>query len=470
MTNGESLMSDGTDDKTLSLCRSSGFSEKEMKIFEKCSPLDTAPVLLLADSKFTSSCFPLESLPINRPLEVVLLTNTSAKTSSNTSNEEPEIASNEPSAPKPHVSTLQSKHRLYYGRLWAHAQRCTRAHNLANAQVLYRSYFTSYYSGRKKDVLRNELSSVSSTESYTVSLPISRGFLVVDPNNDLPDTVKRLSPIISLLTRQKTSNSTGIDHGKDWICVKQTIPKLSELTSNLFKSSVFFYAGHNGGEQFWSDEALRDIQHGKPTFLMGCSSGKLRYSGLNGCDYEPGGISLAHLSSGSPAVVSSLWQVSDNDVDVMSMELLEIFTGLTLEKNQELSKDVQQSKDMKEDQQQQKDKTKHEKQEKKKKILRRKQCLLQKEHCPAHPMAKPWNLLPHRSEQEISLDSLQNFPQKQYYSNDLLAAMIVTRQVCKLPYLNGAAFICYGIPIRFDQPRRPTPTIDKNKAEGKSEN
>jgi hypothetical protein len=56
-----------------------------------------------------------------------------------------------------------------------------------------------------------------------------------------------------------------------------------------------------------------------PSVLMGCSSGKLV---AHGRAAEPGGMVLAHLTAGSPAVVANLWDVTDRDIDRFTDALL----------------------------------------------------------------------------------------------------------------------------------------------------
>lgn len=52
---------------------------------------------------------------------------------------------------------------------------------------------------------------------------------------------------------------------------------------------------------------------------MGCSSGSLW---LKGC-YIPQGIPLSYLLAGSPAIVANLWDVTDRDIDRFGKALLE---------------------------------------------------------------------------------------------------------------------------------------------------
>lgn len=52
--------------------------------------------------------------------------------------------------------------------------------------------------------------------------------------------------------------------------------------------------------------------------LWGCSSGKLHPQGI----HDPSGVSSAYLSSGASFVVGNLWDVTDVDIDKLSMNCM----------------------------------------------------------------------------------------------------------------------------------------------------
>ena len=52
---------------------------------------------------------------------------------------------------------------------------------------------------------------------------------------------------------------------------------------------------------------------------MGCSSGKLSNNG----DYDPHGTALNYLIAGCPSLVANLWDVTDGDIDKLTLRLLE---------------------------------------------------------------------------------------------------------------------------------------------------
>ena len=64
---------------------------------------------------------------------------------------------------------------------------------------------------------------------------------------------------------------------------------------------------------------------------MGCSSGKLRVEG----EFGPLGISLSYLLAGCPAVVGNLWDITDGDSDILSLEVVGNWVGRTRDEGKE---------------------------------------------------------------------------------------------------------------------------------------
>ena len=139
-------------------------------------------------------------------------------------------------------------------------------------------------------------------------------------------------------------------------------PQVSELAHALQNKDLFIYCGHGGGEQYIPLSRLRSLDSCALSLLMGCSSGKLKWSTES--QYDATGVVLAYTLAGCPAVVGNLWDVTDKDIDRYCQEMLT-------------------------------------------KML---------------------------SFKTMSIGQLVQF----------------SRQACKLPYLIGAAPICYGIPVQFD--------------------
>jgi len=60
---------------------------------------------------------------------------------------------------------------------------------------------------------------------------------------------------------------------------------------------------------------------------MGCSSGNQYYKG----DFEPNGTVMAYLVAGCPCVDGNLWDISDKDIDLLTIEFLSSWLESKLE-------------------------------------------------------------------------------------------------------------------------------------------
>jgi len=54
-------------------------------------------------------------------------------------------------------------------------------------------------------------------------------------------------------------------------------------------------------------------------FLMGCSSGHLRANGV----YQGQGLPNSYMIGSCPLVIANLWDVTDGDIDALTMDVLE---------------------------------------------------------------------------------------------------------------------------------------------------
>lgn len=81
------------------------------------------------------------------------------------------------------------------------------------------------------------------------------------------------------------------------------------------------YFGHAGGEQYISGSRIRKVQSRCSVFLFGCSSGRLRSAN----EYDPWGTAIDYLMSGSVCVVGNLWDVTDKDIDKLTVSALTSF-------------------------------------------------------------------------------------------------------------------------------------------------
>ncbi|KAJ1555898.1 hypothetical protein HK405_011012, partial [Cladochytrium tenue] len=89
-------------------------------------------------------------------------------------------------------------------------------------------------------------------------------------------------------------------------------------TEAQFSKLLDRYFGHGGGEQFVRSQKVRKLERCAVSFLMGCSSGRLKPAG----EFDPSGIALSYVIAGCPALVANLWDVTDRDLDRFSADAL----------------------------------------------------------------------------------------------------------------------------------------------------
>ncbi|OJZ90398.1 hypothetical protein ASPFODRAFT_40740 [Aspergillus luchuensis CBS 106.47] len=104
-----------------------------------------------------------------------------------------------------------------------------------------------------------------------------------------------------------------------WSGVANREPTEEEFKVGLESNDVFLYFGHGSGAQYCRARTIKRLDRCAITFLMGCSSGALTEAG----EYEPYGTPMNYLHAGSPALVATLWDVTDKDIDRFAKSTLE---------------------------------------------------------------------------------------------------------------------------------------------------
>ncbi|KAL4888355.1 peptidase family C50-domain-containing protein [Aspergillus ambiguus] len=141
-------------------------------------------------------------------------------------------------------------------------------------------------------------------QNGTADAPVSglgidkrKGTYVLNPTGDLQTTQgtfeKDLLPI------------------NGWNGIVNRVPTEDEFRDGLESSSLFLYFGHGSGAQYIRGRTIKRLDRCAVAFLMGCSSGTLTEAG----EYEPYGTPMNYLHAGSPALVATLWDVTDKDID-----------------------------------------------------------------------------------------------------------------------------------------------------------
>lgn len=96
-----------------------------------------------------------------------------------------------------------------------------------------------------------------------------------------------------------------------WTGITKREPTEEEFKDYLESKSLFLYFGHGSGAQYIRGRTIKRLDRCAVTFLMGCSSGTLTEAG----EYEPYGTPMNYLHAGCPALVATLWDVTDKDID-----------------------------------------------------------------------------------------------------------------------------------------------------------
>ncbi|GFR39900.1 hypothetical protein Agub_g405 [Astrephomene gubernaculifera] len=173
-------------------------------------------------------------------------------------------------------------------------------------------------------------------------------------------------------------------------------PTARALLTALQSYDLFMYFGHGSGEQFLPLPAMRKLQRSAACLLMGCSSGRLRVHGA----YDPTGAVVAYQLAGCPALVANLWDVTDRDIDRYCQALMQRWLG-----------------------------------------------------CQS---ASTGGAAVGHSSNNSSMDSQKAVdlsPAIVSKCEVLGLATARSRSACKLPYLIGAAPVCYGLPLQLVEGR-----------------
>ena len=93
--------------------------------------------------------------------------------------------------------------------------------------------------------------------------------------------------------------------------IVRQIPKEEEIKAALMTKDLYLYFGHGSGAQYIRAKEIRRLDKCAVTWLMGCSSGALANVG----EFEPYGPALNYMQAGCPALVATLWDVTDKDID-----------------------------------------------------------------------------------------------------------------------------------------------------------
>ena len=135
----------------------------------------------------------------------------------------------------------------------------------------------------------------------------SSGTYILNPSSDLKATQATFyDPLASL--------------GPAWTRIVSRAPTEAEFEAALAGRDVVLYFGHGSGAQYIRGRSIRKLDRCRAAaLLMGCSSASLTYNG----EFEVHGPAWNYMLAGCPAVVGTLWDVTDRDIDRFAGRLFE---------------------------------------------------------------------------------------------------------------------------------------------------
>lgn len=137
---------------------------------------------------------------------------------------------------------------------------------------------------------------------------IDSGTYMLNPSSDLK------------MTQEMFEGPLRVALGSSWKSVENRVPTEAEFEKALTSSDILLYMGHGGGAQYIRNRTIRRLEKCRATaLLMGCSSASLSDVG----DFEVYGLVWSYMLAGCPAVVGTLWDVTDKDIDLYTGRLYE---------------------------------------------------------------------------------------------------------------------------------------------------
>lgn len=155
--------------------------------------------------------------------------------------------------------------------------------------------------------LRERILEMEAQKAKIQGIQIDRrnGSYILNPSGDLKST--------------ETSFSEPLSRLEGWSGIVNREPAEQEFKDSLEEKDLLLYFGHGSGAQFIRGRTIKRLDRCAVAFLMGCSSGTLTEAG----EFEPYGTPMNYIQAGSSALVATLWDVTDKDIDRFAQSTFE---------------------------------------------------------------------------------------------------------------------------------------------------
>ena len=155
------------------------------------------------------------------------------------------------------------------------------------------------------------------SEDVSTTLSEENVFYLINPGGDLHKTEARLQNIL--------------DFQEDWNGI---IGKANadEIARSYDGEDILLFCGHGTGDVYFNPRRVCKYTKAPVALLMGCSSARPKNLGIGDC--ESNGTAIDYLIRGSRAVVGCLWDVSDGDLDRLTLSMISLWFGRDADGNQ----------------------------------------------------------------------------------------------------------------------------------------
>ena len=199
---------------------------------------------------------------------------------------------------------------------------------------------------------------------------------------------------------------------------------------HLQESQLLIYCGHGSGERYFRREQVAEMlnpsnpqQCAPVALLIGCSSGRLHDRG----SFDPTGAPLSYMLGGSPAVLGNMWDVTDKDIGSYFRAVMTRWMVVNPgERNNanELDEEVDEEEVV---------------------VIQRTAARKSRSRMATVGSSSRKSTVRKRPNTATSA--------ARPTSSGLLASAVqAARSACKMRYLNGAAPLCFGVPVRLTTP------------------
>lgn len=151
--------------------------------------------------------------------------------------------------------------------------------------------------GCLRDRILAQQVNISEGEPHGHYVSRDNGSYILNPGGDLKSTQTTFQKPLQTLS--------------NWNGIIKREPTENEIRTDLETKDILLYFGHGSGAQYIRAREIRKLEKCAVTILMGCSSGSLIEAG----DFEPYGPPINYMHAGCPALVATLWDVTDKDID-----------------------------------------------------------------------------------------------------------------------------------------------------------